>query len=254
MLLENSFRVPVPVDEAWSVLLDVQRVAPCMPGATLSEVDGDSFKGKVKVKVGPIVVIYSGTAEFVEKDAALKRVVISATGKETKGAGTAKAIVTATLVPAGDDTEVRVTTDLAITGKPAQFGRGVMADVSNALIGQFATCLAADMASSSVESAHDPANGVLSGDTSPTMGNAVSEPDMDEHAAGVAGASTARPPSAAPDVIDLLGISRGPVLKRLAPVVAVILLGALAALLRRRLASRPALSCAATFVLMAGVS
>ncbi|MCW2589403.1 MAG: carbon monoxide dehydrogenase subunit [Mycobacterium sp.] len=239
MLLENSFRVPVPVDEAWLVLLDVQRVVPCMPGATLSEVDGDSFKGKVKVKVGPIVVIYSGTAEFVEKDAALKRVVMSATGKETKGAGTAKAIVTATLVPAGDETEVKVTTDLAITGKPAQFGRGVMADVSNALIGQFATCLAADMASSSVESAQAPANGALSGETaSPAMGNAVSEPVMDGHAAGVAGASAARPPSAAPDVIDLLGVSRGPVLKRLAPVVAVILLGgALVALLRRRLAA-----------------
>jgi uncharacterized protein len=236
MLLENSFRVPVPVDEAWSVLLDVQRVVPCMPGATLSEVDGDSFKGKVKVKVGPIVVIYSGTAEFVEKDAALKRVVMSATGKETKGAGTAKAIVTATLVPAGDETEVKVTTDLAITGRPAQFGRGVMADVSNALIGQFATCLAADMASSSVESAQAPANGALSGETaSPAMGNAVSEPVMDGHAAG---ASAARPPSAAPDVIDLLGVSRGPALKRLAPVVAVILLGgALVALLRRRLAA-----------------
>jgi carbon monoxide dehydrogenase subunit G len=228
--------VPVPVDEAWSVLLDVQRVVPCMPGATLSEVDGDSFKGKVKVKVGPIVVIYSGTAEFVEKDAALKRVVMSATGKETKGAGTAKAIVTATLVPAGDETEVKVTTDLAITGKPAQFGRGVMADVSNALIGQFATCLAADMASSSVESAQAPASGALSGETaSPAMGNAVPEPVMDGHAAG---ASPARPPSAAPDVIDLLGVSRGPVLKRLAPVVAVILLGgALVALLRRRLAA-----------------
>jgi uncharacterized protein len=185
MELENSFRVPVPVAEAWPVLLDVRRIAPCMPGATLGSVEGDSFEGTVKVKVGPIVVTYSGKAEFLEKDEAAHRVVISATGKETKGTGTANAKVTAVMVPDGDHTEAKVTTDLAITGKPAQFGRGVMADVSNAIIGQFASCLAADMVAGS---------------------------------AGESADAPSRPAHAAPEVLDLLGSVRGPILKRLLPV------------------------------------
>jgi carbon monoxide dehydrogenase subunit G len=143
MQLEHSFTVPVESDQAWKVLLDVERIAPCMPGATLSSVDGDSFTGEVKVKLGPINLTYKGKASFVEKDAAARRVVIEASGKETRGAGTAKASVSAALSDAvGGGTTVSVYTDLTITGRPAQFGRGMLQDVGGRLIDQFASCLA----------------------------------------------------------------------------------------------------------------
>jgi carbon monoxide dehydrogenase subunit G len=133
--------VPVGVDEAWQVLLDIERVAPCMPGATLESVDGDDFTGTVKVRLGPIGLTYKGKASFVEKDEAAHRAVIDAQGKDARGNGTAAAKVTATLTADGSATAVTVLTDLNITGKPAQFGRGVMVDVGNKLIGQFADCL-----------------------------------------------------------------------------------------------------------------
>jgi carbon monoxide dehydrogenase subunit G len=139
--LEHSFTVPVGVDEAWQVLLDIERVAPCMPGATLESVDGDDFTGTVKVRLGPIGLTYKGKASFVEKDEAAHRAVIDAQGKDARGNGTAAAKVTATLTADGPSTAVTVLTDLNITGKPAQFGRGVMVDVGNKLIGQFADCL-----------------------------------------------------------------------------------------------------------------
>ncbi len=141
MKLEHSFTVPVGVEQAWNVLLDIERIAPCMPGAALDSVDGDSFTGRVKIKLGPINLTYKGAASFVEKDEVARRVVIDATGKDARGNGTAAAKVTATLVEQGGSTDVNVVTDLNITGKPAQFGRGVMVDVGNKLIGQFATCL-----------------------------------------------------------------------------------------------------------------
>lgn len=146
MRLDHSFTVPVPVDEAWGVLLDVPRVAPCMPGATLTDFDGDEFTGTVKVKVGPIVLTYSGKGRFVERDEAARRVVVEASGRDTRAAGTASATVTATLKPEGDSTQVEVATDLSVTGKPAQFGRGMLADVGGRLVGQFADCLATELA------------------------------------------------------------------------------------------------------------
>jgi MYXO-CTERM domain-containing protein len=142
MRLEHSFTVPVPVDTAWEVLLDLNRVAPCMPGATLTGVEDDSFTGTVKVKLGPISLMYQGKGRFVERDEAARRVVIEASGRDTRSAGTASATVTAALVPEDDATRVEVVTDLAVTGRPAQFGRGMIADVSAKLIGQFADCLA----------------------------------------------------------------------------------------------------------------
>jgi uncharacterized protein len=143
MELEHEFTVPVGAAEAWKVLLDVERIAPCMPGATVLDVRGDEFTGTVKVKVGPISMTYAGDAKFVEKDEANGTVVVEAAGKETRGSGTAKAKVTATLTPAADGgTSVRVLTDLAVTGKPAQFGRGMLQDVGGKLIGQFADRLA----------------------------------------------------------------------------------------------------------------
>jgi carbon monoxide dehydrogenase subunit G len=146
MQLENSFTVPVGLDDAWKVLLDIEQVAPCMPGAALETVDGDDFTGLVKVKLGPISLTYKGKASFVEKDEAAHRASIDAQGKDSRGNGTAAAKVTATLTSLGAaSTRVDVITDLNITGKPAQFGRGVMVDVGNKLIGQFADTLAAKL-------------------------------------------------------------------------------------------------------------
>jgi len=149
MQLEHSFIVPAAIDDAWEVLLDIERVASCMPGAALDTVDGDDFTGRVKVKLGPIGLMYKGKASFIEKDKQARRVVINAQGRDARGNGTAAAKVSATLTDAGGkQTKVDVITDLDITGKPAQFGRGVMADVGNKLIGEFADRLAAELARS----------------------------------------------------------------------------------------------------------
>ncbi len=145
MQLENSFLVPVPVDDAWKVLLDIERIAPCMPGAALDSVEGDDFTGRVKVKLGPINLTYAGKASFIEKDEDNHKAVIDARGKDQRGNGTAAAVVTAQLRSEGDSTRVDVLTDLNITGRPAQFGRGVMTDVGNKLLGQFADKLAAQL-------------------------------------------------------------------------------------------------------------
>ncbi len=150
MQLDHSFTVPVGIDDAWKVLLDIERVAPCMPGAALETVDGDDFTGSVKVKLGPISLTYKGKASFIEKDEAAHRATIDAQGKDARGGGTAGAKVTATLASEGPSTtRVDVITDLNITGKPAQFGRGVMVDVGNKLIGQFADNLAAQLSTDS---------------------------------------------------------------------------------------------------------
>lgn len=154
MKLENRFTVPASADTAWNVLLDVERIAPCMPGATLTEVAGDEFTGKVKVKLGPINLTYGGTARIVSRDGAGRVAVIEGSGKETRGTGTARATITCRLHErAADSTDVEVDTDLTITGKPAQFGRGVLADVSAKLIDQFAACLAEEIRSDVVSSA-----------------------------------------------------------------------------------------------------
>ncbi len=145
MKLENRFTVPVPRDEAWKVLLDVERIAPCLPGAKVLSRDGDSFTGQVKVKLGPINLTYGGEAQFVQLDEAAGVAVIDASGKETRGTGTAKATITCRLVDKGSSTDIEVDTDLAITGKPAQFGRGVLADVSAKLVDQFAACLSEEI-------------------------------------------------------------------------------------------------------------
>jgi carbon monoxide dehydrogenase subunit G len=149
MELEHSFSVPVPAERAWDVLLDVERVAPCMPGATLDSVEGDSIAGKIKVKVGPITMTYAGTAKFTERDRDAGVVTLEASGKETRGAGTASASVRSQLTPEGDHTRVTVHTTLNVTGKPAQFGRGVMTEVGGKLIGIFADNLAAMLAAES---------------------------------------------------------------------------------------------------------
>jgi uncharacterized protein len=144
--LEHTFAVPVPPDQAWDVLLDVARVAPCMPGATVDGVDGDVVTGKIKVKVGPIALTYAGKATFTERDPAAHSVRVQAAGKETRGAGTASATVEARLEEDNGQTRVRIRTSLNVTGRPAQFGRGVMAEVGARLIETFSANLAAQLA------------------------------------------------------------------------------------------------------------
>jgi carbon monoxide dehydrogenase subunit G len=198
MKLENRFTVPVPRAEAWKVLLDVERIAPCMPGAALTGRDGDNFTGTVKVKVGPINLTYGGKGKFVSLDEENGVAVIEASGKETRGTGTAKATITARLHDRGDTTEVEVDTDLNVTGKPAQFGRGVLADVSGKLVDQFADCLSKEIQAGTPDRAAASAAGAGSTTTQPAASRVV--------------------PEAQP--IDLLGTAGTPVLKRLAPVLA----------------------------------
>ena len=141
MDLRHEFTVPASIDQTWSAFNDIESVAVCFPGAKVTAVEGDTFTGTVKVKLGPIALIYNGTGTFVEKDESEHRMVIDAKGKDKRGNGSAGAHVTATMSEQGTTTRVEVLTDLNITGKPAQFGRGVMEDVSNKLLGQFTDCL-----------------------------------------------------------------------------------------------------------------
>lgn len=138
MELVHDFTVPVPADQAFDLLVDLQKVAPCLPGAAVTSVDGDTFEGGMKIKLGPISMTFKGDGELVEKDAAAHRAVIKAQGRDAKGNGGAQATVTATLAERNGATDVHVVTDLNVTGKAAQFGGGVMKDVSNRMLGQFA--------------------------------------------------------------------------------------------------------------------
>ncbi len=265
MKLEHDFTVPAPVDEAWKVLLDVERVAPCMPGATLLTVDGDEFTGTVKVKVGPIQVTYKGKARFTSLDEAGHRAVIEASGKEARGTGTAAATVTTVLESASaSTTRVRVETDLNVTGRPAQFGRGVMAEVGGKLIGQFASCLAEELSAPSTPatgSADEPTPAAEPAEpaTEQVPVQSVAAPDLPPTAAGPveaapappaplpeqstasisapAGGSGPRqvaPPRRPAEAIDLLDVAGGSIVKRLAPVAAVLAVVLAVILWRRR--------------------
>jgi carbon monoxide dehydrogenase subunit G len=209
MRLENSFEVPVTVEDAWQVLLDVPRIAPCMPGATLTGTDGDEFTGTVKVKLGPITLTYQGKGRFVERDEAAHRVVIEASGKDSRSAGTATATVTAGLTGQGDNTKVDVVTDLTVTGKPAQFGRGMIADVSGKLIGQFADCLAGELRSGATpaaavsepvpESASPPADAASESESeSPSHHGSAVERELTAAATAGTGAARTSPTGADP--------------------------------------------------------
>lgn len=245
MQLEHSFTVPVGVDDAWKVLVDIERIAPCMPGAALDTVDGDDFTGTVKVKLGPIGLTYKGKASFVEKDEAAHRAVIHAQGRDARGNGTAAATVTATLTEQSGETKVDVLTDLDITGKPAQFGRGVMVDVGNKLIGQFADCLAGKLAGGEEEvSAEAPTIAM------PVAGAPEAAPAEGAAAEGAAAAPAAAPaPAEAPAVaqvprrevptadvepINLLESAGPAVAKRLVPIAVALVLLLIILRLRKR--------------------
>jgi carbon monoxide dehydrogenase subunit G len=141
MELTHDFTVPAPIDTTWATFMDLHRVGSCFPGAVVTDASDDGFAGTVKVKLGPIALQYAGAGTFLERDDEAYRAVIEAKGKDKRGNGTAGATVTIQLAPSGEGTRVDVTTDLSVTGKPAQFGRGVMQDVSDKLLGQFVACI-----------------------------------------------------------------------------------------------------------------
>lgn len=217
MQLEHRFTVPAPVEDTWRSLLDLELVASCFPGAALTSASGDAFAGTVKVRLGPISLQYQGSGKFTETDDAAHRAVIEASGREARGSGTASATVTLTVAGEGGESTVTVGTDLSITGRPAQMGRGLISDVGNKLTKQFADCVAGKVSTTSsagpVPSTPAPPAGAATMST--TDGTASRTPNRTSpmHAASAQ--------RAAPDEIDLLGTAGAPVLKRLVPVLIV---------------------------------
>lgn len=225
MQLEHTFTVPADVETVWKAVLDPERVAPCMPGATLTEVEGQTFAGTVKVKMGPISLLYKGSGEFLETDEAARRVVIKASGKDSRGNGTAAATVTVTLRPDGGSTTGEVHTDLSVTGKPAQFGRGMISEVSGKILDSFATSLASRLAESAAEDSPPPKLSVV--ESSSTTDES---PHADE---GVSPKLSAVPPPE-PEPIDLLSVAGPSVVKRAAPFVVLLFAVLVVVALRRR--------------------
>ena len=202
MDLVHEFTVPVPVDDAWRILTDVERIAPCLPGAQLQEIEGETYRGIVKVKVGPIQAQFKGQASFVEQDHVAHRVVLKGEGRDTTGKGNASALITAELTSLNaSSTNVKVLTDLSITGKVAQFGRGAMADISDKLLAQFVENL-----------------NVLIGEQQAAPAAAApapAAPSTDENEAPQVRKIDA--PEA--EALDLLSVSSGAIVKRAIPVV-----------------------------------
>jgi carbon monoxide dehydrogenase subunit G len=198
--------VGVPIEEAWVLLTDIPAIAPCLPGAELTGQSGDDFEGRLRVKVGPITAEYQGTARITEMDEEARRVTLTAKGRDTRGAGNASAEIVAQMSPDGAGTRVTIVTDLKISGKVAQFGRGVMADVSKKLLGQFADCIEAKLAAASGDAE--------AADTPDSAGEADDEP---------------------PEALELLDVAGGAIAKRLLPLVfAVVLIVVLLTRSRRR--------------------
>ncbi len=212
MKIANEFTVSAPIEQAWNVLNDLEQVMPLMPGAQLTGRDGEDVLGKVKVKVGPVTSEFSGKVHFVEQDRDNYRAVIDAKGKEARGSGNAAATVTAQLHEAGERTRVTVDTDLKIVGKLAQFGSGMLQQVSEKLLGQFVDSLEAKLVAEAAPAAAPEAAASavqVSGDPVPTM-------------------RPAAPPAAEPAPIDLLELAGGTALKKYGPVVAALFAAAAA--------------------------
>jgi uncharacterized protein len=233
--LVNEFEVGTDLEEAWRVLTDVERIAPCLPGAELREVDGEEFRGVVKVKVGPITAEYKGKASFRELDAVAHRAVLAAEGRESRGQGSASAIITAQLEPSGKGTKVSVVTDLSITGKVAQFGRGVLADVSSKLLAQFADNLESMVLSAGTASTSASNSAPTSAPASPdgAAHKARSSRDNEDDGAAAAQVRKLEPPSAEP--VDLVDLAGGSVARRIVPLLAIAAVALIALLFRRRL-------------------
>jgi carbon monoxide dehydrogenase subunit G len=221
MEITDSFRVSTPIEATWKVMLDIEGIAPCMPGAQLQEVEGDEYRGVVKVKVGPITAQYKGSARLAEVDEANRRIVIDASGRDTRGQGNAKATIVVTMSSENGGTKVDVATDLSITGKVAQFGRGVLVDVSSKLMGQFVENVERDVLStaggadtSHAGGSYEQALGSLAGGSAAgANGNAGAASTA---AAPSGGARRIDSPDAKP--VDLFDVAGASVTKRLVPV------------------------------------
>ena len=254
MEMDHSFTVPVPPERAWDVLLDVEKIAPCMPGATVDEFDGEVVTGRIKVKVGPVSLTYRGTAKFTERDPDARVILLEASGKETRGAGTASATVRATLEPesGGEGTTASMHTTMNVTGRPAQFGRGVMIEVGSKLVEQFAQNLrqliaedgaaggnaaatATDEADGSTSAGQAPAEAEPGAAGTPQDGPGSTQPSPVVPAAATTATPTAQPPAASADSINLVKLVGPALLKRVVPVAVV---AAVLALLGRRLFRR----------------
>lgn len=218
MDLNHSFTVNVPVDDAWRILTDVERIAPCLPGAQLQEIEGDTYRGAVKVKVGPIQAQFKGQANFLERDEVAHHIVLKGEGRDIGGKGNASAIITADLTAITESsTSVVVNTDLSITGKVAQFGRGTMADISNKLLAQFVenlNVLIADQPTSAATS--EPAAPAPSAtEATPAAATSAPETTTSEPAVRKIDAPEA-------EALNLLSVSTGAIAKRAIPVVIVV--------------------------------
>ena len=256
MKINNEFTVSVPIQEAWDIMLDLERVAPCLPGAAIQGSEDDEYQGTMKVKIGPITANYKGTVKVEEADEENRRAVFEATGRDARGQGTASATIVSTLQEEGDQTKVRVETDMKLTGRAAQFGRGIAQDVATKMLGQFADCLEKEIAGDTGEGAataapettEDTGDGASSQETPPAMsvggtaGRVISSEDPSVMAGGTvegavvdgggpsetaASATTTEQPRAQqeprreePEAFDLGAASQEAILKRAAPVLA----------------------------------
>jgi carbon monoxide dehydrogenase subunit G len=223
MEINDSFRVSTPIDATWKVMLDIEGIAPCLPGAQLQEIDGDEFRGVVKVKVGPITAQYKGTAKLAEVDEVNRRIVIDASGRDTRGQGNAKATIVVTMAAEGGGTKVDVATDLAITGKVAQFGRGVLADVSSKLMGQFVENVERDVLSTAGggDTSHEGGayeQALASAVTAPAPSPAATATGTAPVGTGSASTGPRKIDSKEVAPVDLFEVAGAPITKRLIPI------------------------------------
>lgn len=251
MELTNTFSVPLPVDTVWPALLDVERIAPCLPGASVDGVDGDDILGSVRVKLGPISMRYKGVMTFTERDQAAHKAVMSARAQEARGGGSVNATITATLADNGGNTDVTVVTDLDITGKPAQFGRGVIADVSKQIMGQFASNL-----SRALQEEHSAAPAPVAAPSSSAT-SAGSGTSGSATSGSAPSAAAPQRPAAAPRAfdpstdegagLDAFALIKEPAKRMLPPLLAGLLIGLLLGRLGRRRSAAPTVSVVPLF-------
>jgi len=216
MRIENDMHVAASMDEAWALLTDIPAIAPCLPGAQLTGQDGDTYEGTMKVKVGPVVAEYTGTATVVEMDDVNRTVKLTASGRDKRGAGNASADIFAEMTEVDGGTNVSIATDLKVSGKVAQFGRGVMGDISKKLLGQFADCI-----ETKLKSVGDASEG--EGDAENTQDDAATESE----------AAGSTPATGDDDVLDLMDVAGGAVAKRIVPVVVAVVVAVIIYLIVR---------------------
>lgn len=229
MELEHNLSIDAPIADVWAALIDPAQVVACMPGATLGSVDGETFDGQIKVKIGPVALLYKGVGTYVEKDEAARKVGLEANAKDSRGNGTAKVGIAITLTEADGKTVGKVVTDLAVTGKPAQFGRGMLSDVGGKIIAQFAECLSNKLSAPEPEEDSSPA-------TEPTarLAGGSAGQDSTEASAAASPAPQAQQQDET-EALDLMQYAGGSVAKRLAPIVAALVAGAVLFIVLRRL-------------------